>query len=74
MSKEVFQFRLGERIKSIRIEKGMSQQELATVCDFEKSNMSRIEAGNTNPTFYTLTKIAIALHVDLKELLDINLD
>lgn len=49
----------------------MSQQELASICDFEKSNMSRIEAGNTNPTFITLCKIAKAFNIPLKELLDI---
>ena len=74
MSKEVFQKRLGIRIKLLRDEKNISQQKLASACDFEKSNMSRIEAGNTNPTFYPLVKIAKALEVELKDLLDIPID
>ncbi|MCB0742912.1 MAG: helix-turn-helix transcriptional regulator, partial [Ignavibacteriae bacterium] len=37
-----------------------------------KSNFSRIEAGNTNPTIYTLSKIADRLSVSLSELLDIK--
>jgi transcriptional regulator with XRE-family HTH domain len=60
---------IGFKIKSIRESKGISQQKLAADCNFEKSNMSRIEAGNTNPTIYTLYKIAKALDVPLAEIL-----
>ena len=63
---------LGANIKRIREDKGMTQQELASLCNFEKSNMSRLEAGNTNPTIYTLYKIALALKVELTELLSPN--
>ena len=59
---------LGANIKRIREEKGMTQQELASLCNFEKSNMSRLEAGNTNPTIYTLYKVAVNLDVQLDEL------
>lgn len=61
---------LGVRIKELRSEQGISQQELAGVCDFEKANMSRIESGGTNPTILTLLKICIALNINLHELLD----
>ena len=60
---------LGANIKRIREEKGMTQQELASLCNFEKSNMSRLEAGNTNPTIYTLYKVAQALKIDLTDLI-----
>lgn len=71
VSKLHFQKLLGNRIKAVRENKNVSQQELASECDFEKSNMSRIEAGKTNPTYYTLVKIAKALKVNLAELMDI---
>jgi transcriptional regulator with XRE-family HTH domain len=60
---------LGANIKRTREEKGMTQQELASLCNFEKSNMSRLEAGNTNPTIYTLYKVALALKVDLTDVI-----
>ncbi len=60
---------IGLNIKQIRVSKGISQQKLAADCNFEKSNMSRIESGNTNPTIYTLYNISVALGVDIKELL-----
>lgn len=61
---------IGNRIKSIRISKGISQQQLAADCNFEKSNMSRIEAGRTNITVYTLFVISKALNVSIQELLN----
>jgi transcriptional regulator with XRE-family HTH domain len=60
---------IGKNIKRIRLEKGMSQQELAAMCNFEKSNMSRIEAGATNPTILTLYKISSALDIHIIDIL-----
>ncbi|MCQ2336403.1 MAG: helix-turn-helix domain-containing protein [Paludibacteraceae bacterium] len=56
---------IGNRIKQLRNEAGLSQQELAFRCGFETSNMCRIEAGKTNPTIITLYKISKALQVEL---------
>lgn len=64
--------RIGERIKKLRQEKGMSQQTLADECDIESPNLSRIENGNTNPTIKSLWKISNALGVKLKDLLDVE--
>jgi predicted transcriptional regulator len=41
------------------------------MCDFERPKLARIEAGNTNPTYFTLSKIIIALEVSMIELIDI---
>jgi transcriptional regulator with XRE-family HTH domain len=62
--------KIGKNIKRIRLAKGISQVDLAFSCNFEKTNMSRIEAGNNNPTIRTLLKIAKALEVNLFELLE----
>ena len=62
---------IGERIREIRESKGISQQDLAAACNFEKSNMWRIEAGKTNFTISTLYKISMALDVKLAELVDV---
>ncbi len=61
---------LGQNIRKIRLEKRMNQVDLAIACDFKKPNMQRIEAGNTNPTFKTLLKIANALEVKVADLLN----
>ena len=70
MDKKSFQFAIGKRIRQLREEKKISQVELAALCNFEKSNMSRLEAGNTNPTAFTLYTISQKLNVEVKELLD----
>jgi len=70
MEPNVILRQIGQRIKSVREMKGISQQVLAAKCNFEKSNLSRIEAGRTNFTVNTLFKISQALEVKLTDLID----
>lgn len=72
MNEKEFLIKIGERIKFFREKRKMEQQDLAAVCNFEKSNMSRIEAGGSNVTFRTLLKICRALNVKMKDLVDIE--
>jgi hypothetical protein len=46
------------------------EEKAIAVCNFEKSNMSGIEAGKTNFTISTLYKISKALDIKLSELVD----
>lgn len=68
MSDNSLQINVGKQIQRIRESKGISQQDLAAKCNFEKSNMSRLEAGRVNPTLATLEKVAKALDVNIIEL------
>ena len=63
--------KIGKNIQEIRITKGMSQVDLAGKISgvFDTTNVSRIESGRTNPTIYTLHRIASALDVELSELI-----
>ena len=72
MKEEQIQKIVGNRIRLLRESKGISQQILAAMCNFEKGNMSRIEAGRTNPTIYTLYKISQALEIKITEIVDIH--
>lgn len=60
---------ISRRIRELRIERGLTVQELAYRCDMERSNVSRLEAGRTNPTLRTLCAVCTALEVPLAELL-----
>ena len=71
--KRKLQIEIGNRIRKLREEKGIAQQNFAHDCNIEKSNYHRIEAGNTNPTIYTLHKIALNLGDSLSELVKIEL-
>ena len=72
IDKEDLQVAIGKRIKSLREERNIHQQDLAAKCNIEKSNLSRLEAGNTNPTIYTLYKIAENIGVSVSELTKIE--
>ena len=61
---------LGIRIRQLREERNITQQNLAEMCNIEKSNMARIEAGRTNPTLLTMHKISTALQIPLTVLVD----
>ncbi len=69
---DIFLQALGNRIAAIRKEKDITQVELSYRCEIERPNMRRIEAGNTNPTILTLKKVATALEISLKELVDFS--
>ena len=69
---DIFLQALGSRIALMRKERRMTQVELAYRCDIEKTNMNRIEAGNTNPTALMLRKIADGLGVGLAELFEVK--
>jgi transcriptional regulator with XRE-family HTH domain len=60
---------LEARILKLREEWNISQQDLASMYNFDQSNMARIESGLTNPTFLTLHKISTALKAPLPLLL-----
>jgi len=72
MNEQQLFIKIGDKIKELRESKNLSQQDLAALCNFEKSNMSRIEAGRTNLTIKTLFKISNALKVPLKDLVSID--
>lgn len=65
---------IGSNIKRVRESKGLTQVDLVGKIEGEidTTNISRIESGRTNPTVFTLYRIAVALEVSIKELLDIN--
>lgn len=68
MNKKEFQKALGQRIKQLREDKNITQTELAYRCEIERSNMNRIESGNTNPSSFLVYTIAQKLEIELPEL------
>jgi len=61
--------KLGENMKRIRLEKGMSQSDICQKLGVDRSYISNVESGNKNPTLSTITKLAKALCVSVDELL-----
>lgn len=55
---------VGERIKKIRLEKGLTQKQLAEKCGIDSANLRKYESGRQNPKIETVEKIANALGVN----------
>ena len=70
LNKKDFQIALGSRIRQLREDRNISQTELGNLCEIDRSNMNRIEAGNTNPSSYLLYVIADKLQIEASELLN----
>lgn len=58
----------GDKLKSLRISKGFTLEQLAFEADIELSQVHRVEKGKINPTLTTLTALAKGLGVTLAEL------
>lgn len=63
---------VGLKIKKLRETKGLSQVDLVGKMqgNIDTTNISRIESGRTNPTLYTLYRIAEALEVKVNDLIE----
>jgi transcriptional regulator with XRE-family HTH domain len=61
--------RVGQRIRDLRQEREWSQQLLADHAQIERAHLSRLEDGKREAGLRVLEKIAIALDVDVAELL-----
>lgn len=74
MDKQELLKSVGKRIQDIRVNKGLTQVDLVGKIDgdIDTTNISRIESGRTNPTIYTLYRIAKALEVNLNDLVNMN--
>ena len=61
---------IGENIRNIRKEKGLTQKQLGERCGIAEANIRKYELGGANPKLETINKIAKALDVEPYELDD----
>lgn len=60
--------RFGQRVVELRKLKGIAQDELAYLCNIQRSYMGVIERGEKSVTLNTAEKIAKGLNVSIHEL------
>ena len=60
---------LGAAIRRSRVERGISQEELAHRSSVDRSYMSSIERGNQNPGVVSVVRIARAMEMTVTELM-----
>lgn len=74
MSKKLFKYdkilckKLGKKISELRLELGITQEELAFRANISPSYMSAIERGITDSTVSTVKRLAKALQIEMNEI------
>jgi len=61
---------LGENVRRLRKERGLSQEELAFRAGMKRSYLSDLERGTRNPTVHALGRLADALNTSATTLLE----
>jgi HTH-type transcriptional regulator/antitoxin HipB len=59
-------FGIGEEVRRLRIERGLSQQQLAERIGLPQSVIARLQAGGVEPRLSTLDRVAEALGAELE--------
>lgn len=54
---------VGRNFRRLRIERGLTQEEVAELSGFSQQYISGLEAGKRNPTIVTIYELAVALGV-----------
>ena len=65
---------LGTKIKNIRYNNNISQEEMAKVLKINRNYLSRIETNKSLPTAEVLTRLAQEFNISIDSLLGINLE
>ena len=61
--------RFGARLKSIRLDQGISQEKLAELAELHRTYVSSVERGQRNVTLETIEKLAAAVDVTMAQLM-----
>lgn len=65
---------LGSKIKNIRYNNNISQEELAKMLEINRNYLSRIETNKSLPTAEILAKLALFFNISVDTLLGVNLE
>ena len=67
VNQKIFDLGIGDKIKELRIKRGMTQEEFAEKAGFKQPTVSLLEGKNyVGYTLQTLKRVALALNADLK--------
>ena len=73
VERDEFLKHLGEKLKDIRVKRGLSQEALAQEAGFSRSYYTEIELGKRNISIVNLYKLSKCIRVSLKELLNFDI-
>jgi transcriptional regulator with XRE-family HTH domain len=69
MNRDIELQKLAKQIKTVRLEKKISQEALAHKCDFDRTYISMLERAKRNPTYFNLLRLCEGLEISISELL-----
>lgn len=73
MSDRQFSQRFGERLRALRVARGLSQEDLAAAAGLHRTHISLIERNKRSVRLETVQRLAVALGVQPSELIpDLN--
>ena len=64
----VTQGQINNRLRNLRLDRGITQSTLASLANIEPANLSRIENGHVDPCLSTILKILSAMGCSLRDL------
>jgi transcriptional regulator with XRE-family HTH domain len=65
----IYLMQVGNRIRELRLETGLSQEKLSFACNLDRTYVGSVERGERNISVINLNKIAIALKTEPSEIL-----
>ena len=61
--------KFGIRIKELRIEKGLTQEQFADLSGLHKNYIGMVERGERNPSLKNIEVIALAFNISISEMM-----
>jgi transcriptional regulator with XRE-family HTH domain len=60
----------GKKIRGLRLAAGLSQEQLASLCELDRTYIGGIERGERNPALKNIYRLARALNLPISELFE----
>ncbi|EJP3285070.1 helix-turn-helix domain-containing protein [Yersinia ruckeri] len=70
MKKNEYQICFGLAVRKQRNNRNLTQEELASLCDLDRTYIGSVERGERNVSLVNIHKIASALNIEVKELFE----
>ena len=70
MKKNDHQVCFGLAVRKLRNNRNLTQEELASLCDLDRTYIGSVERGERNVSLVNIHKIASALNIEVKELFE----
>lgn len=62
----------GERVRTERLARGLSQEQLASLADLDRTYVSGVERGKRNVSLLNIHKLSTALNLRMSSLIDLE--